>query len=82
LHSTNDQGAKVTPTERSAQKPSRKTGLFATLSNLCWPISDRSKLVMPTTLVGQNGAVIHQGTKISVTDCPKARKVKRRKVKK
>jgi uncharacterized repeat protein (TIGR01451 family) len=31
-------------------------------------------LVMPTTLTGQNGAVIKQSTKIVVTGCPKAKK--------
>jgi hypothetical protein len=31
-------------------------------------------LVMPTTITGQNGAVIEQSTKIAVTGCPKAKK--------
>ena len=31
-------------------------------------------LVMPTTLTGQNGAVVKQSTKIAVTGCPKAKK--------
>jgi hypothetical protein len=31
-------------------------------------------LRMPTTLTGQNGAVLKQNTKIAVTGCPKARK--------
>jgi len=31
-------------------------------------------LLMPATMTGQNGAVIHQPTKISVTGCPRARK--------
>jgi hypothetical protein len=31
------------------------------------------KLVMPTTLTGQNGAQIKQSTKIAVSGCPKAR---------
>jgi hypothetical protein len=30
------------------------------------------KLVMPTTLTGQNYAVVKQSTKIAVTGCPKA----------
>ena len=34
--------------------------------NLC-----KSKLAMPTTLIAQNGAEIHQNTKIAVTSCPK-----------
>jgi hypothetical protein len=31
-------------------------------------------LTMPTTLTGQNGAVVKQTTKIAVTGCPKAKK--------
>ncbi len=34
------------------------------------------KLVMPTAFSAQNGAVIHQTTKISVTGCPKTKAVK------
>jgi hypothetical protein len=44
-------------------------GPFSALAangNLC-----KSKLKMPTEFVGQNGAVIHQTTPISVTGCPK-----------
>ncbi len=37
-------------------------------------------LSMPTAFVGQNGAVIHQSTKIAVTGCPKAKKAHKRKV--
>jgi hypothetical protein len=37
------------------------------------------KLVLPTTLVGQNGAVLKQNTKVSVTGCPKAKKAKKKK---
>jgi hypothetical protein len=33
----------------------------------------RTKLIMPTTLTGQNYAVLKQSTKIAVTGCPKAR---------
>ncbi len=32
------------------------------------------KLVMPTTITGQNGAQVKQTTKIAVTGCPKAKK--------
>ncbi len=39
-------------------------------------------LIMPTTITGQNGAVLTQTTKISVTGCPKAKKVKAKQVKK
>ncbi len=35
------------------------------------------KLTMPTTITGQNGAVIKQSTKISVTGCPKSRPKKK-----
>jgi hypothetical protein len=31
-------------------------------------------LTMPTTMTGQNGAVVQQNTKIAVTGCPKAKK--------
>ncbi len=33
-----------------------------------------TSLVMPTTLTGQNGAVVKQSTKIAVTGCPRAKK--------
>jgi hypothetical protein len=39
-----------------------------------------TSLVMPTTIAGQNGAVITQSTKIAVTECPKTKtKVKAKK---
>jgi hypothetical protein len=47
-------------------------GPFSALAangNLC-----KSKLKMPTAFTAQNGAVIHQSTKIAVTGCPKAKK--------
>jgi hypothetical protein len=44
-------------------------------TNLC----KAKNLVMPTEFVGQNGAEIHQTTKIQVTGCPKAKKTKHRK---
>ncbi len=47
----------------SANLPAKAKGSFCGQS-----------LVMPTTLTGQNNAQIKQSTKISVTDCPKARK--------
>jgi hypothetical protein len=37
---------------------------------------------MPTEFVGQNGAVIHQSTPISVSGCPKAHKAKKKTKKK
>ncbi len=42
--------------------------------NLC-----KSKPVMPTEFVGQNGVVLHQSTKIAVTGCPKAKKATHKK---
>jgi uncharacterized repeat protein (TIGR01451 family) len=39
-------------------------------------------LQMPTAFTAQNGMVIHQNTKISVTGCPKAKKAKKAKGKK
>jgi hypothetical protein len=47
-------------------------GQFSALAanrNLC-----KTKLAMPTEFVGQNGVVLHQSTKIAVTNCPKASK--------
>jgi hypothetical protein len=35
-----------------------------------------TKLLMPTTITGQNGAVITQSTKIAITGCPKVQKAK------
>jgi hypothetical protein len=47
---------------------------LAANGNLC-----AGKLVMPTELVAQNGAVLHQNTKISVTGCPKTKTAPRAK---
>ncbi len=41
---------------------------LASSANLC-----KSKLAMPTALVGQNGAVVHESTKVGVTGCPPTR---------
>jgi len=49
--------------------PEGGTSALAALGNLC-----TSSLVMPTELIAQNGAAIHQSTKIAVTGCPKAKK--------
>ena len=51
--------------------PEGKYSALAANGNLC-----KSKLALPTEFVAQNGAVIHQNTKIRVTGCPKARKAK------
>ncbi len=45
---------------------------LAANGNLC-----TSKLVMPTELVAQNGAILHQTVKISATGCPKAKALTR-----
>jgi hypothetical protein len=39
----------------------------------------KSKLAMPTAIVAQNGAEIHQSTNIAVTGCPKAKKAVKKK---
>ena len=36
---------------------------------------------MPTEMVGQNGLVINQSTKIAVTGCPKSKKTAKKKAK-
>ena len=46
--------------------PQGKYSALTANRNLC-----KSKLAMPTAFVAQNGAVIHQSTKIAVTGCPK-----------
>jgi hypothetical protein len=46
--------------------PEGKYSALAANGNLC-----TSKLAMPTAFVGQNGAEIHESTKIGVTGCPK-----------
>ena len=57
--------------------PEGKYSALAANGNLC-----TSKLVMPTAFTGQNGAEIHESTKISVTGCPKAEKAVTKKAKK
>jgi hypothetical protein len=51
--------------------PEGKYSALAANGNLC-----TSKLAMPTAFVAQNGAEIHETTKIAVTGCPKAKKAK------
>jgi hypothetical protein len=48
--------------------PEGNYSALAANGNLC-----TRRLAMPTAFVGQNGAVIHQNTHITVTGCPKAR---------
>ena len=52
--------------------PQGRNSALATNGNLC-----KSKLTMPTELTAQNGAVLHQTTKISVTGCPKIKTLTR-----
>ncbi len=49
--------------------PQGKYSALAANGNLC-----KSKLTMPTAFTAQNGAEIHQSTKIGVTSCPKVKK--------
>ncbi len=53
--------------------PEGPDSALAANADLC-----KSSLAMPTEIVGQNGAVIHQSTKIKITGCarPKAKKGK------
>ncbi len=48
---------------------------LAAHGNLCWPISNRSTLSMPTEFVAQNGDSIVETTPISVTGCAKRKAV-------
>ncbi len=52
--------------------PQGKYSALAANGNLC-----ASKLVMPTEFVAQNGAAIHQSTKIGVTGCAKKKALTR-----
>ena len=51
--------------------PEGKFSALAANGNLC---AAQSKLKMPTEMVAQNGAVIHQTTTIQVTGCAKAKR--------
>ncbi len=57
--------------------PEGPHSILAANGNLCW-----KSLAMPTTLVGQNGAVIHQSTPISVTGCSSAMSIASHRIKK
>jgi hypothetical protein len=56
--------------------PTGRFSALAAVGNLC-----TQPLNMPTKIVGQNGAVIEQTTKIAVTGCPKSHAGKKRKSK-
>ncbi len=58
--------------------PEGKYSALAANGNLC---TSAGKLSMPTAFVAQNGAEIHETTKIGVTGCAKAKKVKKKKPK-
>lgn len=51
--------------------PQGKYSALAANTNLC-----KTKLAMPTAFTGQNGAVLHQSTPITVTGCPKSKSKK------
>jgi hypothetical protein len=52
--------------------PQGPDSALAANANLC-----KSKLLMPTVFTAQNGDVIHQSTKITVSGCPKAKKARK-----
>ncbi len=54
--------------------PEREYPALTANGNLC-----KGSLLMPTELVGQNGLVVSQSTKIAVTGCPKAKKASHKK---
>ena len=54
--------------------PEGQYSALAANGNLC-----KEKLAMPTEFVAQNGAEIHESTKIAVTGCGKAKKAKHKK---
>ncbi len=58
--------------------PQGKYSALAANGNLC---KVTGGLKMPTAFTGQNGAVLHQSTPVSVTGCPKAKKAKKTKAK-
>jgi len=53
--------------------PQGRYSALAANANLC-----KSKLVMPTEMIAQNGAALHQSTKIRVAGCPKAKALEHR----
>ncbi len=58
--------------------PEREYPALTANGNLC-QAQAAGKLLMPTEMVGQNGLVIQQNTKISVTGCPKLKKAVKKK---
>ncbi|MGA2163723.1 MAG: hypothetical protein ABSH36_04565 [Solirubrobacteraceae bacterium] len=58
--------------------PKREYPALSANGNLC-QAQAAGKLLMPTEMIGQNGDKINQNTKISVTGCPKVKKVTHKK---
>jgi hypothetical protein len=58
--------------------PEGKYSALAANGNLC---TVKGGLKMPTAFLAQNGAEIHESTKIAVSGCPKARKATKKKAK-
>ncbi len=54
--------------------PQREYPALTSNGNLC-----KGALLMPTELVGQNGLVVSENTKIAVTGCPKGKKATKKK---
>jgi hypothetical protein len=54
--------------------PEREYPALTANGNLC-----KGSLIMPTEMVGQNGMVLDQSTKISVSGCPKVKKTEHKK---
>ena len=71
LESTSDNGTGAGDSILELINPTASNG------NLC-----ASKLAMPTAFVAQNGAEIHESTKIAVRGCPKPEAKEKRKAKK
>ena len=61
--------------------PEREYPALSANGNLC-QAQAAGKLLMPTEIIGQNGLVIKQSTKISVSGCPKQKKATKKKGKK
>jgi hypothetical protein len=76
LPDTSDSTFKTVPdqpvTSFELTLPQGPYSALAANGNLC-----KSKLAMPIEFVAQNGAVIHESTKIGVTGCPKAKPAKK-----
>jgi uncharacterized repeat protein (TIGR01451 family) len=67
----------------SLSLPEGPHSALAAVGNLCTQVvhkrTVRRTLAMPTTITGQNGAVVHQSTKVSVSGCGRLAKAPKRK---